>query len=201
MKRSYAQFCGVARALDVVGERWTLLIIRNLLLGPRRYGTLLAELPGITTNLLAKRLHELQAAGIVEQRQTQDAALWSLSDRGRALEPVVIELGRFGAAYLDKPRRGDRIDLGWALISLKRRYVPGALEGTLASVETTDAVPRRFELSGRGAYLSVLERASPHATVSVRGPEEAIRAWLFGRPHKGLTFVERGTFARAFGLR
>ena len=64
-RRSYQQFCGVARTLDVVGERWTLLIVRNLLLGPRRYSDLLAELPGITTNLLAKRLKEMEEADLI----------------------------------------------------------------------------------------------------------------------------------------
>ena len=65
--RSYHQFCGLARALDRVGERWTLLLVRNLLLGPRRYGELLDGLPGITTNLLAKRLKELEEQGIIER--------------------------------------------------------------------------------------------------------------------------------------
>ena len=67
-RKSYRQYCGVARALDVVGERWFLLIARNLLLGPRRYSDLLAELPGITTNLLAKRLRELEALELVERQ-------------------------------------------------------------------------------------------------------------------------------------
>ena len=66
--RSYKQFCGLARALDVVGERWTLLIVRNLLVGPRRYSDLMAELPGITTNLLAKRLRELSSHGLIEKQ-------------------------------------------------------------------------------------------------------------------------------------
>ena len=64
-RRSYDQYCGLARALDVVGERWTLLVIRNLLLGPQRYSDLLRGLPGITTNLLAKRLQEMEAMGLI----------------------------------------------------------------------------------------------------------------------------------------
>ncbi|MBC7173009.1 MAG: helix-turn-helix transcriptional regulator, partial [Polyangiaceae bacterium] len=69
-RRSYHQYCGLARALDLVGERWTLLIVRDLLLGPRRYSDLLRGLPGVTTNLLAKRLRELQGAGILERNVT-----------------------------------------------------------------------------------------------------------------------------------
>nr|MDQ3936471.1 helix-turn-helix transcriptional regulator [Actinomycetota bacterium] len=66
MPRRYNQFCALARALDVVGERWTLLIVRELLLGPKRFTDLLAALPGIGRNLLAARLHELKAAGVLE---------------------------------------------------------------------------------------------------------------------------------------
>ena len=66
-RRSYDQYCGLARSLNVVGERWTLLVVRNLLLGPQRYSELLRGLPGITTNLLAKRLREMEAHGLIER--------------------------------------------------------------------------------------------------------------------------------------
>src|SRR3954466_9029782 len=98
-RRSYDQFCSVARALDRVGERWTLLIVRNLLLGPRRYSDLLRELPGITTNLLAKRLQELESLGILERVSLPPPAAteaYALTLQGEALEPVVMELGRWG---------------------------------------------------------------------------------------------------------
>src|SRR5258706_5251392 len=91
-RRSYRQFCGFARAVDVVGERWTLLVARNLLLGPRRYGDLLEELPGITTNLLAKRLRDLEAAGLVEKRAGAGVVTYALTERGLALDPVINEL-------------------------------------------------------------------------------------------------------------
>src|SRR3954447_24107788 len=96
-RRSYKQFCGVARALDVVGERWTLLIVRNLLLGPRRYSDLLRELPGITTNLLAKRLKEMEALGILAKvtgGSPHYGEAYALSSLGEALEPAVMELAR-----------------------------------------------------------------------------------------------------------
>src|SRR6478735_2738073 len=124
-RRSYHQYCGGARALDVVGERWTLLIVRNLLLGPRRYSDLLAELPGITTNLLAKRLRELCAAGVVERRRTSTplrAEVYALTPEGAALEPVIMELGRWGGRFLDRPRASDTVNIGWGLLSMKRRY-------------------------------------------------------------------------------
>jgi len=185
MKRRYQQHCGVARALDVVGERWTLLIVRNLLLGPRRYGTLLEELPGLTTNLLAQRLHELSGHGLAEQVETRDATLWSLTVAGRQLEPVIMELGRFGGRYMDKPRRGDRLDLGWALLSLKRRYVPGTLEGRVVGILASG---REFELAGHGPSLSVFERPCAHAAIRVRGEAASVRAWLFGASAEGIHF-------------
>jgi DNA-binding HxlR family transcriptional regulator len=126
-RRGYHQFCGLARALDLVGERWTLLIVREFLLGPRRYSELLEALPGLTTNLLAARLRSMEADGLIEPAPEG----YRLTERGAALEPVVMELARFGGAALTTPRRTDRVDLGWGLLSLKRRYV-GGVETTLA---------------------------------------------------------------------
>jgi len=94
-KRSYQQYCGLAKALDLVGERWTLLVIRELLLGPRRWGQLLDKLPGLTTNLLAKRLADLQAAGLIVRVPAPPGdpepgrkGWYALSESGRALEPA-----------------------------------------------------------------------------------------------------------------
>src|ERR671923_2379364 len=94
-KRSYNQYCAVARGLDVIGERWTLLLVRELLLGPKRYGDLLAASPGIGTNLLADRLREMEAAGLVERVTLPPPArstVYQLTEAGSALEPVMIAL-------------------------------------------------------------------------------------------------------------
>src|ERR1700677_1291882 len=97
--RSYGQYCSVAKALDVIGDRWTLLIVRELLAqGPSRYTDLRNGLPGIATNLLAERLRELEQAGIVvreEARPPIAPALFSLSPRGKQLHTVIEELGRW----------------------------------------------------------------------------------------------------------
>src|SRR3954463_4006141 len=127
-RKSYRQFCGVARALDRVGERWTLLIVRNLLLGPRRYSDLLTELPGITTNLLAKRLRELEQLQLLEKQLLPAplaVSVYRLTDAGHALSPVIMELGRWGGRFMTAPQRGDTMNLGWAFLSLKRRYRGG----------------------------------------------------------------------------
>src|SRR5437868_15257828 len=93
-RRSYRQFCGLAKALDVVGERWTLLVIRNLLLGPQRYSELIRGLLGITTNLLAKRLKEMEELALIERRPcSQD---YQLTAFGAWLAPAVHALGSGG---------------------------------------------------------------------------------------------------------
>jgi len=179
VKRTYQQHCGLARALDVVGERWTLLIVRELLLGPRRYGDLLDTLEGITTNLLAKRLKEMTEAGLLEKRHAEPPAageLYALTEAGAALEPAIMELGRWGGRLLQHPRRGDRKNLGWALISLKRRYTGGA-----AAVVQLSAGSRRFELRFTPERMSVAEATSQAAEATVTAAAEAPFFDLFFR--------------------
>jgi DNA-binding HxlR family transcriptional regulator len=175
--RSYQQFCGVSRALDVLGERWTLLLVRNLLLGPKRYGDLLEGLPGITTNLLARRLHDLSARGLVTKTKLaapSGAVAYELTPDGLALEPVIMELGRWGARYMDAPRKGDTVDIAWGLLSLKRRY-----RGGLACTIDLVIGERRFSLRFEDTSLDVKERASDRPDVVVRGSPEAFRKLWF----------------------
>ena len=109
-RRSYDQYCAVARGLDVIGDRWTLLIARDLLLGPKRYKDLLSGLPGIGTNLLADRLKELEAAGLIERTVLPPPAgstVYQLTDAGQDLEPVMTALGRWGARFLGAPKKSD----------------------------------------------------------------------------------------------
>jgi DNA-binding HxlR family transcriptional regulator len=99
-KRSYNDLCGIARALDVVGERWALLVVRELMLGPKRFTDLRAGLPGIGPDMLSARLRDLEATGIVERRTLAPPAgsqVYELTERGGALEPVLLELGRWGS--------------------------------------------------------------------------------------------------------
>lgn len=118
MKRSYNQNCALAHALDVVGERWTLLIVRELLLGPRRYGELLDNLVGLGTNLLAQRLREMKASGLITKHQGH----YQLTDLGWSLEPVIQELVRFGLhlGIDDDDQRVTRPE--WDVVALKSLY-------------------------------------------------------------------------------
>ncbi len=105
--RSYDHYCSVAKALDIVGDRWTLLVVRELLLqGGSRYTDLLTGLPGISTNLLGDRLRQLEANGLVRREKAPPpvaTTLYHLTDVGRELEPVIRGLVRFGARYMADP--------------------------------------------------------------------------------------------------
>jgi DNA-binding HxlR family transcriptional regulator len=121
--RSYGQYCSVAKALDILGERWTLLIVRELLArGACRYTDLRDGLPGIATNLLADRLRELEAAGIVERELAPPpvaTTLFSLTERGRALEPVISELGRWGVPLMRGSSPDDQFRGQWLRLPVR----------------------------------------------------------------------------------
>jgi DNA-binding HxlR family transcriptional regulator len=115
VNRSYGDQCGVARSLDVVGERWALLIVRELLLGPKRFNDLLAGLPGASPNVISQRLRELSGAGVIRQRDLGPPArvrVYELTDWGRELEPVILHLGQWGT-HAPLPEGA-----GWGLDSL-----------------------------------------------------------------------------------
>jgi DNA-binding HxlR family transcriptional regulator len=115
--RSYGQYCSVAKTLDVIGDRWSLLIIRELLLqGPCRYTDLRNGLPGIATNLLSDRLRELEAAGLIRREEAAPpvaTTLFHLTEVGAGLEPVLDALGAWGIRYMAQPADGDEFRSHW----------------------------------------------------------------------------------------
>ena len=102
--RDYGQHDGVTAALELIGERWALLIVRDLLVGPRRYGELAAGLPRIPSNILATRLKELQAEGVIHRMPRSRVIIYELTPYGRELEPVILALGAWGFKALGDPR-------------------------------------------------------------------------------------------------
>lgn len=120
--RSYNEYCAVAQALDVVGERWSLLIVRELLIrGPSRYTDLRSGLPGIATNLLAERLRELEQAGVVKRVEAPPpvaTTLFDLTGRGRELEPVLNALGRWGGPLVQRPIGDNEFRSHWLALPL-----------------------------------------------------------------------------------
>jgi len=127
--REYGQYCGVTRALELVGERWALLIVRDLLVGPRRYGELAAGLPRIPSNILAARLKELQGAGIIRRAPRSRVIIYELTPYGRELEPVVLALGAWGFKAMGDPRDEQVITPDSMTMALRTAFRPSvALE-------------------------------------------------------------------------
>jgi DNA-binding HxlR family transcriptional regulator len=168
--RSYNQYCALARALDVVGERWTLLLVRELLLGPKRYKDLLAGLPGIGTNLLVDRLRELERAGIVRRSillPPAGSAVYELSDFGRELEPAVFALGRWGAHFLQPRKESDATDPGWFFVSIRATFRPGAAAELSECYEfRIDGAPFHARVDRRGARTSQGHADDPDVVVT-----------------------------------
>ena len=132
--RRYDQYCPVACTLSLVGERWALLVVRELLHGPKRYTDLLEHLPGIGTNILAARLKELEAGGIVAKRKLPPPAastVYELTPTGRELRPVLYELARFGARLMGPPPL-DALEEGWLVDALDLALSPISPRGSLA---------------------------------------------------------------------
>ncbi|WP_174536889.1 winged helix-turn-helix transcriptional regulator [Micromonospora chalcea] len=124
-KRSYHQYCGLASALDVLGERWTLLIIRELLMGPRRYSELLADLPGIGTNLLADRLKFLVDSGVLRQvdvHGTGGRLSYELTPTGQALRPMVLGLAHWGLEFVGDLSAEDTVRPHWGFLAVEAMF-------------------------------------------------------------------------------
>lgn len=122
-RRSYDQYCSAARALDVVGDRWTLLIVRELLAGPRRYTDLHADLPGVSTDVLASRLKDMERDGLTTRRRLPPpgaAYVYELTPRGSTLLPVLQALGAWGEAELGERRPTDAVRAHWFALPLLR---------------------------------------------------------------------------------
>lgn len=183
--RSYGQFCGLARALDVVGERWTLLIVRDLLLGARRFGDLLTALDGIGPNLLTTRLRALETQGVVERIRPARAPhdLYQLTARGRALEPAVQALASWGSPLMGEPGgEGARFDVGWMVLSLKRSYRQTPQTFRVGLI--LDG--RSFTLGLGGEKLDVDEQPALRPELSIEGDGLALAYVL----HRGSSLDE-----------
>jgi len=166
--KSYGQRCPLARALDLIGERWTLLVVRELLLGPRRYTDLLEGLPGVGTNILAARLADLQDAGLVSKRTLPPptaVTIYELTDAGRALGPSIRELSQWGEQHGAPATDRQQIRPSWILTGLTRR--PMRLKaGRSCELRVGRDV---FELNSADGALSVAAGSapSPDAVVTI----------------------------------
>ncbi len=136
-KRTYDDGCAAAHALDLIGERWALLVVRELLLGPKRFTDLRAGLPNASPNVLAQRLRELERAGVVRRRKLPPPAasrVYELTEWGMELEPVIVRLGRWGARSPSKPPEA-KLGVDSLILSFRTMFDARAAEGLEASYE------------------------------------------------------------------
>jgi DNA-binding HxlR family transcriptional regulator len=189
--RSYHQFCGLARALDLVGERWALLVVRELALGPKRFSDLLEGLPGVSTSVLSARLRELERGEVVRRRFLPPPAAsmaYELTENGRELEPAILALGRWGARLLGTRTGEQAFRSDWLVLALKAFFHPEAARGVNAVYEVR---------LGEGAFaLRVRKRAveigpAPVAqpTLVLEADDDALVALLLGTSADGVRVV------------
>jgi DNA-binding HxlR family transcriptional regulator len=169
--RSYGQYCALAKALDLVGDRWTLLIVRELLLrGASRYTDLRNGLPGIATNLLADRLRELELAGIVSREEAPPpiaSTLFRLTPRGEQLRGTVVELVRWGAPLMGEPREDDEFRAHWIAMPVELFLTDRTPDHAPVTIQVhTCGQPMVIETGDGGAHARPGEAARPDAILS-----------------------------------
>jgi DNA-binding HxlR family transcriptional regulator len=169
-KRTYGDPCGIARALDVVGERWAVLVVRELLLGPKRFTDLRAGMPNLSPDVLSQRLRELEHAGVLRRGKLPPPSashVYELTDWGRELEPVVLGLGRWGSRAPFPP--GDAtLGVDSLLIALRTLYDTRLADGLVGSSFELRLGEQCFEARPMDGRLEVTRRPStdPVATIA-----------------------------------
>jgi DNA-binding HxlR family transcriptional regulator len=181
--RSYGQYCAVARSLDILGDRWTLLIVRELLTrGACRYTDLLHGLPGIATNLLADRLRELEDAGVVVREAAPPpvaTTLIDLTDRGRALAPMMQEIVRWGAPLMVEPVGEDTFRSHWLRLPAETFLSDTMPERPPVTIEVRSGdAPMLIEV-GAGAVLT-RPKSAERADAVLSGPPQIVLGLLSG---------------------
>jgi DNA-binding HxlR family transcriptional regulator len=181
--RSYGQYCSVAKALDLVGDRWTLLVVRELLVrGPARYTDLRSGLPGIATNLLADRLRELETAGIIEREDAPPpvaTTLFRLTTRGTALEPVITELGRWGVPFMHEHKADDEFRGQWLWMPV-RLFLTDHEPGRPASTVEVQAGQETAFIRAAAGEVTLHLGSDPTADATIAGEPSEVLALLSG---------------------
>ncbi len=206
--RTYGQYCGFARALEILGERWALLVVRDLLVGPKRYSDLQRGLPKIPSNILSDRLKELEESGIVQRRllpRPSGAVVYELTQGGRDLEGPVMSLGRWGAKLLGDPRPDEIITEDSMAAAMLTTFRPEAASRAKVDYElhfgeiVINAQVRDGKVTvGRGSLPKpdmIIEAGIEFRAVMAREitPEEALRKKMVritGNPKLFARFVQ-----------
>lgn len=208
--RDYGQYCGVTRGLELVGERWALLIVRDLLVGPRRYGELAAGLPRIPSNVLATRLRELQEAGVIRRAPRSRVIVYELTPYGRELEPVVHALGAWGFKAMGDPREGQVITPDSMTVALRTAFRPEVAADLPPTAYVAHLGPAELLIRVDGPTLDVARGDGPADLTFAAGtdirrlisgelaPEHAIGTGVVEVLHGPELLL--GRFARTFHL-
>ena len=194
--RSYGDPCGIARALDVVGERWALLIVRELLYGPKRFSDLRVAL-GMSPNVLSQRLAELEAGLVVERHQTA-GTLYELSDWGHELHPILLQLGRWGARS-GSPSVGT-LSVDALIAALEATFIPQNATGVDATYELRLS-GERFIVIIRDDSIAITRGAARNPAVVIETDPNTLRELAFGElkvANAPVTIEGDRTRARAF---
>lgn len=179
-KRSYDDACGTAHALDLVGERWAMLVMRELMLGPRRFSDLRDSLPGVSANVLTQRLEGLEVAGVLRRRRLPPPAatqVYELTEWGLEAEPIILALGRWGARSALQDETLPLSPVGMAL-SFRAMFVPEsamAARFTLALVTPRD----RFVVGVSDGAIDV-QRMDGEADARIAGEASVITGYMYG---------------------
>jgi DNA-binding HxlR family transcriptional regulator len=181
--RSYAQLCGIATALDVVGDRWTTLVVRDLLLGPLRFGDLAEGLPGIGTNTLAARLKHLEATGVVWRRllpSPDRGTVYELTAYGRELEPILMALGRWGTKSMGRLPRQISSRSRWLVAAMLAFHAESRRMARPATLELrlTDGP---FTVHAEGTSLTITAGASEGAAAVITTSDAHLHLLLTGQ--------------------
>ncbi|MBB4939546.1 DNA-binding HxlR family transcriptional regulator [Streptosporangium album] len=182
-RRSYDDPCGVARGLDVLGERWALLVVRELLFGPKRFTQLRDGLHGASQNVLSQRLRELQEAGVVRRRKLgPPTGTWAyeLTERGRDLEPVLLQLGRWGSRV---PMTSEsELGVDALVLALKTTFDPDAAGGLRARYELRLGADR-FDARVADGRLDLVRGAADRPDAAIEADAATLRSVVFGGRH------------------
>jgi len=177
--RRYADPCGIARALDVVGDRWALLIVRELIFGPQRFSQLRAGLPGVSANVLAQRLRELAAAGLVRSGLLDppaSVAVYELTERGLALEPVLLELARWGSQQ--PVTTANELSVSALMFALRTVADPAGSSHVSYALRVDG---QWFTLEGAGSSVTIRRGRTGQPAAALAADTATLRSVAFGR--------------------
>jgi DNA-binding HxlR family transcriptional regulator len=181
--RTYHDPCGIARALDLVGERWALLVVRELLLGPKRFTQLRRGLHEVSANVLSQRLRELEEAGLVRRYKLgppAGALVYELAERGYTLEPVLLELGRWGSRLPMTSDAHTRLGVDALMIALKTRFDPAAARELRATYDARVGEDR-FRIDILEGRMDVTRGSVARPTAAITADPATFRSVIFGR--------------------